>query len=504
MAQEIYNRIGKNSLYNLSLRALSFPLWLILPPIILGYIGVEGYGVWAFIQVFVNYGWALNLGIDTTITKYAAEYKAKEDHSKIAKLFNTSLVIYSLLFIVFFILILIFQDWIIDVFMKTDKIPRGDISFALILYTVTFTVKSIYKVYPSFFNGLERMDLTNKVEMLSFVCIFIFSVLFLSLGWGIKGLAIASAISVLITMPVYILVCAKAAPYVKINPFLFSFATITEVKKFIILGAIGGVTSIAHFQLNKLIISYFLGLKYLTYYDLGHKLVSAAFGFLCSFITPIMPAASGVHASLGVKKLKEVFETTLKYLTLMSAPIFLFASVFADKIILVWLGTGYEEAAFVLRFLSVAYLILVLTGPGASILVGMGLPEIPFYGNLLTAVTNATLSLILVINFGLTGIIISDLLANSLGTLFGFYYFRKKLGSYTIDILRALKFPFLASIGILFILSFIKYVGNYYVSLVSATILFSISYILLAYRNPAYGRMKDFMRRPIFFLTYRG
>ncbi len=121
MAQEIYNRIGKNSLYNLLLKILSFPLWLVLPPVILRFIGIEGYGVWAFIQVFVNYGWALNSGIDTAITKYTAEYKAREDHQKVAKLFNTFFFVYSLLFIIFCIFVFIFQNWIIDIFMKTDN-----------------------------------------------------------------------------------------------------------------------------------------------------------------------------------------------------------------------------------------------------------------------------------------------------------------------------------------------------------------------------------------------
>lgn len=501
--QEIYNKIGKNSLYNLLLKFFGFPLWLILPLIILRYIGVEGYGVWAFIQVFVNYGGMLNIGIDTTVTKFSAEYKAKEDHQRIVQIFNTFLVIYLVLFIIFFIAVFIYQDWIIDVFMKTDKIYRGDISFALILYAITFAVKNITKVYPSFFTGLERMDLTNKVDMLSITCNFIFSIVFLYQGWGIKGLAIASALSTLINVFIYVWVCAKVAPYLKLNPFLFSFDILYEVYRYIGYGAVGGITSMAHFQLNKIIVSYFLGLKYLTYFDLGHRLTSAILGFFSSFITPILPAASSVYASSGLEKLREVFETTFKYIALMSTPIFLFTSTFSEWIIFVWLGAGYEETAFVLRFLSIAYLINVLTGPGAAILTGIGFPEIPFYGSVVTAVTNVTLSLILVVKLGLTGIIISDLVAYTLCGIYSFYYYHKKLGSPAINILRCLKFPLLTSVGILTILSFIGYVGNHYIELASATILFSITYIVLAYKNPAYGRMKDFIRRPLFFFAYR-
>lgn len=502
VTQDIYNRIAKNSLYNLLRRFLGFPVGLILPPVVLSYIGVEGYGVWAFIQTLVAYSIILDMGSDA-MTKYTAEYKSQEKYLKIARIFNTFFVVYSILFVIFFLAVFIYQDWIIDVFIKTDKFPREDISFALVLYTAVFGINMVFKVYSSFLNGLEMMDLTNKVEMLSVTCNFIFSIAFLCLGWGIKGLAIASGLSTLITGSIYVGVCAKVAPYLKLNPLAFiNFGILSEVYKFITYGALGGIAAMAHFQLSKVIITYFLGLKYLTYYDLGSKLVFFSWGLLGSFIIPIMPAASGVYANLGEKKMKELFQTTFKYMVLMITPVFLFTSVMAYEIIFAWLGPGYEETAFVLRFLSVAYLILALTGPGAMILSGMGMPEIPFYGGIIAAVISVTLSLVLVTKFGLAGIIIGTLSAYTLSAIYGFYYFQKKLGGLT-NILRYLKFPLLTSMAILLILSFIgKYIRNYHIELVSAAILFPITYIMLTYKNPEYGRIRDFIRRPL--STFRG
>jgi O-antigen/teichoic acid export membrane protein len=213
----------------------------------------------------------------------------------------------------------------------------------------------------------------------------------------------------------------------------------------------------------------------------------------------MMPAASAIYESLAVKKIKEVFQTTFKYIALIAIPAFLFTSVMADRIIFVWLGHGYEEAAFVFRFLSIAYLINVLTGPGASILTGIGMIEIPFYGGIANGAISVILSLILVIKFGITGIVISNLTANTITTIYFFYYLQKKLGGSTINILSYLKFPFLTSMLILLILSFIgKYIRSYHVGLLSAAILFPTIYILFAYKNPEYGRMRDFIRRPFF------
>lgn len=502
MAHEIYNRIAKNSFYNLLRRLLAFPVGLILPPVVLSYIGVEGYGVWALIQALVAYSMILDMGSDA-MTKYTAEYKSQENHPKISRLFNTLFVFYLFIFVIFFFAVFIYRDWIIDVFIKTVKFSREDISFALVLYTAVFGINMIFKVYPSFLNGLQRMDLTNKVEMLSVVNNFIFSIVFLHMGWGIKGLAIASGLSTLITVAIYVGVCAKVAPYLKLNPLVFNFDILSEVKKFITYGALGGITSMAYFQLAKLIISYFLGITYLAYYDLGHRLVSAMMALFSSFAISIMPAASAGYASFGIEKIKEVFQTTFKYIALIATPVFLFTSVMADHIIFVWLGPGYEEAAFVLRFLSIAYSINVLTGPGASILTGIGLLKVPFYCGIANGVISVVLSLMLVVKFGLAGIIISNLTANTITSIYFFYYLQKKLGGSTINILRCLKFPLLTSTVVLLTLSFIgKYIRSYHVELLSATILFLLTYILLAYKNPEYRRMRDFIRRPlsIFYL----
>ena len=505
MAEEIYNRIGRNSFYNLLRMCFSFPMGFILPPVILRYIGVGGYGVWALIQVLVGYAALMDMGIGSTITKYTAEYNARENRLNIVRMFNTLFVFYLLLSTILFLAILISKDWIIDVLIKTDKIAREDISFALILYAAVLGTNILFKAYPSFLNGLERMDITSKVDILFVICNFIFSIAFLYMGWGIRGLAIASCISSVIRVFIYVLVCAKIAPYLKLNPLFFRFNVLSEVYKFASCGAIGGIASTTHFNAGKLIISYFLSVELLAYYDLGHRFAFFTFTLFGSFITPIMPAVSGVHASLGIEKLKEVFQTTFKYMALIITPAFLFISVLAGRIISIWLGPGYGEAAFVLRFLSIAYLLSIFTGPGGSILTGMGLPHIPLFCTIIAAVTNVTLNLILIGKFGIAGIIISAISTYVTSIIYVFYFVQKKIDVSILNVfLRGLKFPLLTSVGILLILRLISLylLRNHYVGLASTTILFPIIYILLVYINPEYRTIRDFIRRPFSLLRW--
>ena len=450
MTSEIYKKISRNSIYNLIRRLVAFPTGLVLPPVTIKYIGLEGYGIWVLVQYIITYTSVMDMGLSPAITKYTAEYEAREEHFKIIQIFNTLFVIYVFLCCILFIVVFLCSGLIIDFFIKPIKIPKETVSFVLITSALVFCFNMVFSVYSSFFNGLQRMDVTNKIGSISSICSCILSILLLYLGGGIKGLAIAGGISSLIAAFMYIRNSKKIAPYLVFNPFLFSFKTIKEIWGFSIYGAIGNMLAVAQFQSDKLIISYFLGVKSLAIYDVAHRLIFFIWGMCGSLITPIMPAIAHTHAKYGVEGSKEAFQTIFKYTALIVCPLFLFVSVFADKLILVWLGTGYENAIPVLRVLSIAFFISVLSGPGASILTGMGFYKICFYGGVITTVLTVFLCLILTIKFNILGCAIGFMWAYMIGVFYLFIQLQKVFNTSSIPgiLYNSLMFPVVTSIFI--------------------------------------------------------
>lgn len=501
MRQEIYTKIGRNSFYNILRRVFLLPLNLILIPIILRYIGVERYGIWVFIQTIMTFATLMDFGISSGITKFTAEYEAGKNHLKILQVFNTLFIVYLFICIWFFIAIFVCQDWIINTFIRTEQIVKADISFILLSSAAIFGMNIAFNVYPSFLDGLQRMDLTNKARILWGICNFLFSAVFLSIGWGIKGLVIANGLSSLITLFVYILFSAKVAPYLRLNPLLFDFATLVRVFRFSSYGALGGILAMLHFQFDKLIISYFLGLKYLAFYDMAQRIVFLLWGISGSFTVSIMPAASSTYASLGISKMREIFQTTFKYLALVATPVFLFISVMSERIIFLWLGSGYETSALLLRFLAIAYLINVLTGPGAAILTGMGLPKIPFLGGLITATTSVILSIVLIIKIGLLAVIISPLAAYTLGAVYGFVMLQRILDISIPNIFcQWLKLPILSGLGLILCIIFMShYLPSSFSTFFIIAALYFALYTASIYRNGStnYRAIRDVIRAPL-------
>lgn len=162
----------------------------------------------------------MDMGFSPAMTKYTAEYEAREEHFKIIQIFNTLFVIYVFLCCILFIVVFLCRGLIIDFFIKPIKIPKETVSFVLITSTLVFCCNMVFSVYSSFLNGLQRMDVTNKLGSISSIVNCVFSILFLYLGGGIKGLAIAGGISSIIAMIMYICTSKRIAPYLFFNPFL--------------------------------------------------------------------------------------------------------------------------------------------------------------------------------------------------------------------------------------------------------------------------------------------
>ncbi|MBM2834201.1 MAG: Polysacc synt protein [Candidatus Brocadiaceae bacterium] len=420
MTSEIYKKIGGNSIYTLIRRAIILPIGLAIVPIIIKFIGVEGYGVWIMIQTLLTYSSVMDMGFSPAMTKYTAEYDGHGDHSKITQIFNTLFVVYVFLCLVLFLIVFVCKGQIVDSLIRPIHIPKETVSFALIISMLVFTFNMIFSVYPSFLSGLQRMDITNKIDSISSIIKFALSLVFLYLGWGIKGLALSGGISCIITLTMYIYASKRIAPYLTFNPFLFNLRTLKEIWGFSIYGAMNNVVAMIHLQLDKLIINYFLGVNSLAFYDIAHRLVSFIWGLCGSFVVPIMPAISKIHASDGIEKSKEVFQTIFKYTSLIVCPVFLFVSVFANTLIVAWLGNGYENAVSVLRVLSLAYMINILCGPVTSVLTGVGSYKISFYGGVVASIATVLFCPILSVKFGILGCAIGILLAFILADTFLF------------------------------------------------------------------------------------
>ena len=96
-SRPLSQKVVKNTMYNfLGVLCISVAS-LILTPLIINALGLEQFGIWVTIHVFITYLGFFDFSMSSPIIKYVAEYLEKGDKKKLNELFNTSLVFYVLI-----------------------------------------------------------------------------------------------------------------------------------------------------------------------------------------------------------------------------------------------------------------------------------------------------------------------------------------------------------------------------------------------------------------------
>jgi GT2 family glycosyltransferase len=143
--------------------------------------------------------------------------------------------------------------------------------------------------------------------------------------------------------------------------------------------------------------------------------------------------AAEFNAKGDAENLKRLFRDTTKYLNIVSFPIFVYILFFADKIIMAWMGAGFEMSAYLLRILAAAQLInMTFSAPGNSITPNIGIPKYQMYEGLINLGLNLVLSYFFIKYYGIIGAAIGNSISIAISSLYVFYvssvHFKERIG----------------------------------------------------------------------------
>ena len=403
-------KIIKNTIFNIIGRFLGVLVVLFLTPYIIRHIGIERFGIWAIIGVITGYFGLLDFGIGASFVKYISEFYTKKDYEKINQVVNTGFVFYS----IFAILIITLAFFIINPLLTFFKIPaylHNESLFVFLLGITLFGISNAISPFAAIQSGLQRMDITNKVSIAISIPTIAGTIFFLEGGYGLPGLMVNNAIILLISSITNLIIAFKILPELKFNLFSFSRKMFKKLFSFGYKVQISTIASLFHFQLDKILLAYFLNIGVVAYYEVAAQLASKARAIPLLLISAIFPAASELEAKADKETLHELYFRSLKYVILVGLPSSLLIILIANPFITLWLGKGYEKSALTLQILTVAYLFNIITGPGFFILNGIGKPQYAMKTSILAILLNLFLSILLVIKIGYFGVVIGTLTA---------------------------------------------------------------------------------------------
>ncbi|MFQ6032752.1 MAG: oligosaccharide flippase family protein, partial [Candidatus Zixiibacteriota bacterium] len=328
---KISEKIIKNTLYNTIGKFWGILVVLFLTPYIISRLGVERYGIWALITSLVGYIGFLDLGVGGSYTRYIAEYYTQKDYPKINQVINTGfLFCLGLAFVL--IPLAFFLTETLLILLKLDPFTYPEIKFVFFWGVVIFSLSNATFVFGSVQSGLQRMDLTNIVAVVLTIPYALGFVIFLELGYGLRGLMIHIGIMWVIQTAANFYIAKKMLPQFSFNPFLFKKEMFSELLRFGIKLQVSRLSQLVSFQVDKLLIAYFLSVRMVTFYDLGAKITGSIRKLPLLLVSALVPASAEIFAKGDKEGLSKLYFRGSKYLFAITTPLFLFIVVCSEML----------------------------------------------------------------------------------------------------------------------------------------------------------------------------
>jgi O-antigen/teichoic acid export membrane protein len=392
-------------------------------------LGDDGYGLYtialvapALISNFRDWG------VSTAMIKYSAQYKAEEKRDKIRSIFAAGIIFETVLGMVLVVVGFMLSSFIATLYNNVELTPLFQVASSIIL------TGALLSAAQSAFVGLERIEL-NSITLICQSAIktaVIIALVYFGLGpfGAVLGYSIAylmaGLIGVLLMWTLY-----RSLPK-PVNNKLEIKATIKTMFNYGLPLSIATIISSFQTQFYNFLVPIYASAGLVGNYGIAVIFAVLITFFATPVTTMLFPAFSKLDAKKDRETLKNVFQFSIKYASLLVVPTATVVMVLAKPGIGV-LFPGYPDAPLFLALLAISYL---FTAAGnlctGSVINGQGQTRFNLKLALLTSAIGFPLSVILISRFGIIGLIITSLTAGIPSLIISLFWLKKHYGL-TVD-----------------------------------------------------------------------
>ncbi|NEU55647.1 flippase [Halorussus sp. MSC15.2] len=167
--------------------------------------------------------------------------------------------------------------------------------------------------------------------------------------------------------------------------------------------AITGLMSLVLSDIDTYLLAYFSSTGTVGIYHVIYPLANLLTTVLGAFIFLAMPLLSKHHANGELNEMSQIYKMTVKWLFILSLPIFLMMTSFPRLIIQLTFGDEYVRGAIALTILAIGFFGSVIAGPTMNCLTSIGRTKVVMYNTIAIAVVNFGLNIAFIPRLGISG-----------------------------------------------------------------------------------------------------
>lgn len=387
---------------------------LIMTPILVNSLGDQRYGLWSIVTAFTGYLLLLDLGVVSAVSKYTAQYGAKNDTAAIKRVIASA----AMIVLPITLSLLMLSPWagrIVISLIQADPTLQDTIEFVVMAATLEVAVLVFTGIFRGILFGRQKHYVVALLSLGMLIGKAIGLWYVLNQGFGLKAMASVTLSMTFIYGCGLFIVARITLPSVGVDPRLADRPMVGQVARFGRATFVSMLAAQIVYYSDAFVVGHFLSAAAFAYYTVAWSLVEYVNRFMVAASTVFVPVFSSAAESNKANKVTDLYVKAIRYQLTLSNLLCIGALVLGDAFLSVWINPEFGVVSTpILYALMVSQL---FRGPqllSYALLQGLGKHESYARIDFAFALVNLAGSIVLVQFLGLIGVALATAAVQSI------------------------------------------------------------------------------------------
>lgn len=407
--------LAKNIIANIFGKFWVLAISILAVPIYINLLGVEAYGLVGFFTMLLATLHLLEFGLGVVVNREIAQTRGdKEKFQNTLDLIRSLEAIYWMVGLLLGLLVYFSASFLATQWLNNELLAVADIENAIKLMAMITAFQWPISLYAGCLLGLERQVLLNFLQVCFGTLRAGGAILVLWLiSPTLKAFFIWQLLTSVLTVLGFAILCWRVLPH-RQQLARFSVSSLRSVFHF---GAGVGATSIATFllsNLDRVVLSKTVTLTAFGYYNVANQINVSTRMISGAVFQALFPRFSSLYANKKDQELVDLFHRGSQLISFVVFPAAITLALFSEQILYIWLRNELvaHSAAMIASFLVLGSALNATLGLPFELTVARGWSMYGFYQNMVTAIVQVPIMLMLVTIYGALGAAIAWLILN--------------------------------------------------------------------------------------------
>ncbi len=401
-----------NTLTNYARFALMLLVMFVLTPRIISAVGHEGFGLWSLTFSVLGLFGLLDLGIGTTVVKYVAECKGRNDTTRRNQLLSTLLIVNGCLALVAAGGIAGLSFYFTHVFAIPQAFHATALPLLWILAARLVVVELPFGLFRGILFGEQKIYLINFTQMGATGLYGGLAWFALEHGVSLITLAWLNLVTMFAEYVAYCILAFICVPGLRVSWRLADRALLKEVASFSASQLLVNSSNLILLRTDPMIVKLFLPLPFVAVYAIALKIAENAHLLTKQFVNVLAPLVAQLKGQGQEEQIRILLVDCAKFALAPAVMLAVVLYTSGQDLIVFWVGPEFISAGSLLHVLMSAMVIAIPKHLATTVFTMTGYHVFTARATMLGTAANIILSLAMARPYGLLGIALGTLISS--------------------------------------------------------------------------------------------